>query len=83
MKIAITGSSGLIGSALTPALREEGHTVLRLVRRQSAAADEVRWDPGRRELDPAVLADVDAVVNLAGAGIGDKRWSGERKKMIL
>lgn len=83
MKIAITGSSGLIGSALTPALRGDGHTVLRLVRRPPAAADEVRWDPDRHELDPAVLADVDAVVNLAGAGIGDKRWSDERKQTIM
>ncbi|HEY6749541.1 MAG TPA: TIGR01777 family oxidoreductase [Mycobacteriales bacterium] len=83
VKIAITGSSGLIGSALTPALRADGHTVLRLVRRPPAAADEARWDPDRHELDPAVLADVDAVVNLAGAGIGDKRWSDERKKTIM
>ena len=83
MKIAITGSSGLIGSALTPALRADGHTVLRLVRRPPASADEVRWDPDRHELDPEVLADVDAVINLAGAGIGDKRWNDERKKTVL
>ena len=83
MKIAITGSSGLIGSALTPALRDDGHTVLRLVRRPPAAADEARWDPDRHELDPAVLADVDAVINLAGAGIGDKRWSAERKRVVM
>jgi uncharacterized protein len=83
VKIAVTGSSGLIGSALLPVLRDDGHTVLRLVRRPPAAADEVRWDPDRHELDPAVLAETDAVVNLAGAGIGDKRWSGERKKAIL
>jgi uncharacterized protein len=83
VKIAITGSSGLIGSALTPALRGDGHTVLRLVRRPPAATDEIRWDPDRRELDPAVLADVDAVVNLAGAGIGDKRWNDERKQTIM
>ncbi len=83
MKIAITGSSGLIGSALTPALRADGHTVLRLVRRRPAGADEIRWDPARRELDPALLADVDAVINLAGAGIGDKRWTAERKKTLM
>jgi uncharacterized protein len=83
VKIAITGSSGLIGSTLTPALRADGHTVLRLVRRPPAAADEIRWDPDRRELDPAVLADVDAVVNLAGAGIGDKRWNDARKQTIM
>jgi uncharacterized protein len=83
VKIAITGSSGLIGSALTPALRDDGHAVLRLVRRPPAAADELRWDPDRRELDPAVLADVDAVINLAGAGIGDKRWNDARKQLLV
>lgn len=83
MKIAITGSSGLIGSALLPALRDDGHSVIRLVRRPPSGADEVRWDPSRRELDPAALADVDAVINLAGVGIGDKRWTDERKKEIL
>jgi uncharacterized protein (TIGR01777 family) len=83
VKIAITGSSGLIGSALTPALRDDGHAVLRLVRRPPAAADELRWDPDRHELDPAVLADVDAVINLAGAGIGDKRWNDARKQLLV
>ena len=83
MKIAITGSSGLIGSALVPALRTDGHTVLRLVRRAPTGADEVGWDPARRELDPAALADVDAVVNLAGVGIGDQRWSEESKRAVL
>ena len=83
MQIAITGSSGLIGSALVPALRDDGHTVLRLVRRPPGGADEVRWDPARRELDPAVLADVDAVVNLAGLGIGDRRWTAQRKRAVL
>jgi hypothetical protein len=75
MRIAITGASGLLGSALVPALREDGHSVLRLVRREPRAEDEVRWDPARRELDPYVLDDVDAVVHLSGAGIGDKRWT--------
>jgi uncharacterized protein (TIGR01777 family) len=83
VKIAIAGSSGLIGSALAPALRDGAHDVVRLVRRPPAAADEVRWDPSRRELEPALLADVDAVVNLAGVGIGDKRWTEERKRLVL
>ena len=68
MKIAVTGSSGLIGSALVPALRADGHEVLRLVRRTPRTADELRWDPQHHRIDPAVLADVDAVVNLAGVG---------------
>ncbi len=83
MKIAVTGSSGLIGSALVPALREDGHTVLRLVRRPPAGADELRWDPPTRTLDPAALSGVDAVVNLAGVGIGDRRWTAARKRAVL
>lgn len=83
MKIAITGSSGLIGSALVPALRDDGHDVVRLVRREPGAADEVRWDPARRHLDPASLTDVDAVVNLAGVGIGDKCWTTAYKRAVL
>jgi uncharacterized protein (TIGR01777 family) len=83
VKIAITGSSGLIGSALAPALRDGGHTVLRLVRRPPAGADEIRWYPATRTLDPAALAGVDAVVNLAGVGIGDRRWTAARKRAVL
>lgn len=83
MKIAITGASGLIGSALVPALRADGHDVLRLVRRAPGAADEVRWDPAHRQLDPAALTGVDAVVNLAGVGIGDKRWTEQYKRAVL
>ena len=83
MKIAVTGSSGLIGSALVPALRDDGHTVLRLVRRATAGPDQLRWDPAARRLDPAVLAGVDAVVNLAGVGIGDRRWTADRKNAVL
>lgn len=82
MKVAITGSSGLIGSALVPALRGAGHSVVRVVRRPPGA-DEVRWDPGRRELDPAALADVDAVVHLAGVNIGSRRWTDQRKREVL
>jgi uncharacterized protein len=83
VKIAVTGSSGLIGSALVPALRGDGHTVLRLVRRATAGPDQLRWDPAARRLDPAVLAGVDAVVNLAGVGIGDRRWTADRKNAVL
>jgi uncharacterized protein (TIGR01777 family) len=83
MRIGITGASGLIGSALVPDLRAHGHEVVRFVRRAVHAPDERSWDPGRGELDPALLADLDAVVHLAGAGVGDKRWTARRKKVVL
>lgn len=83
MKVAIAGSSGLIGTGLVPALRSGGHEVLRLVRRATEERNEVRWDPVRGQLDPADLEGVDAIVNLGGAGIGDKRWTPERRKAIL
>lgn len=83
MKVAITGSSGLIGSALTRSLVSDGHEVIRLVRRDPRAADERRWDPGTGELDPAVMDAADAVVHLAGAGIGDRRWSDSYKQLVL
>ena len=83
MKIAVTGASGLIGSALVPSLRRGGHEVVRLVRRGSSAPDEVMWDPGAHRLDPAALADVDAVVHLAGAGVGDRRWTSSYRRTVL
>ena len=83
MKIAVTGSSGMVGSALVPALRGDGHEVLRVVRRPPRGADEVRWDPARRELDPAALADVDAVVHLAGVNVGSRRWTQPRRDAIV
>lgn len=83
MKIVLTGASGLIGSALVPALRADGHEVVRLVRRQPAAADEARWDPGARTIDDAALQGCDAVVNLAGAGVGDHRWTRTYKRKVL
>ncbi len=82
MKVAVTGSSGLIGGALVTELRGDGHTVVRLVRRAPAAADEVRWDPGDGRLDPAAFADVDAVVHLSGAGVGDHRWTEQYKRVV-
>lgn len=83
MKIAVTGASGLIGTALVPALRRDGHDVLRLLRRPARTADEVSWDPraGTVDLDP--LAGTDAVVHLAGVGVGDRRWSDAHKADIL
>lgn len=88
MKIVISGASGLIGSALVRVLNSEGdghaHEVLRLVRRAATAPDEVEWDPeAGRGPDPKALAGVDAAINLAGAGTGDKRWSDAYKRQIL
>ncbi len=82
-KIAITGASGVIGSALVGDLRDKGHEVLRLVRRPVASADEVQWDPKNESIDIASLAGVNAVINLAGAGVGDKRWNNAYKNEIL
>ncbi len=81
--VALTGSSGLIGSALVAALRGRGDEVVRLVRRPARTEDEVQWDPSSRYLDPAVLDGVDAVVNLAGAGVGDHRWTPSYKRVVL
>lgn len=82
MRIAVSGASGLIGSALVPALRAHGHEVLRLVRTATRSTDEIEWDPAGRRLAPPALAGVDAVVHLAGAGIADRPWTGRRKQVI-
>jgi uncharacterized protein len=81
VQIAITGSTGLIGQALVRALRDEGLTVIRLVRRPPTAGDEIRWDPFG-EVDAGPLEGVDAVVHLAGAGLGDRRWTETYKREV-
>ncbi|WP_369143847.1 TIGR01777 family oxidoreductase [Streptomyces sp. R44] len=81
-RVAVTGASGLIGSALVRSLRADGHDVLRLVRRPARTADEVEWDPKRLYVDAAGLVGVDAVVHLAGAGVGERRWNEAYKKEI-
>jgi uncharacterized protein (TIGR01777 family) len=83
MKVAVTGSSGLIGPELVRSLRAEGHEVLRLVRRTPRTADEHRWEPAHHRIPPALLDDVDAVVNLAGVGVGDHRWTAKHKQQVL
>ena len=84
MKVAVTGSSGLIGTALVASLRADGHEVVRLVRRPPRGGDEVRWDPRarRRGLIPGALDGVDACVHLAGAGVADHRWTAAYKAEI-
>lgn len=81
MRIAVSGASGLLGNALVPALREAGHEVARLVRREAQAADEVSWDPAAGAIDRDALAGTDAVVNLSGATIG-RRWTESRRREI-
>ncbi|MCW2613718.1 MAG: hypothetical protein JWN08_712 [Frankiales bacterium] len=83
MKIGITGASGLIGTPLVTALRGEGHDVVRFVRGRADAADERGWDPSSRRLEPEALADLDAVIHLAGAGVADRRWTDAYKKTVL
>jgi hypothetical protein len=82
MRVVISGSSGLIGTALVPHLRSAGHEVVRLVRRAPQAPDERGWDPPAGRIDDDALEGADAVINLSGAGIADKRWSGARKQEL-
>jgi hypothetical protein len=82
MRVVVAGASGLIGSALVPALREAGHDVVRLVRRAATAPDEARWDPAAGVLDTDALGNVDAFVNVAGATI-DARWTSRRRRDIV
>jgi uncharacterized protein (TIGR01777 family) len=81
MRVVISGSTGLIGTALVERLRSLGHQVVRLVR-ASPTGDDVRWDPTSGTLDPAALDGADAVVHLAGAGIGDHRWTDDYRRQI-
>ena len=81
MKIAVTGPSGLIGSAAVGALRADGHDVRSLVRREPRRPDEVRWTPG--VVAPETVEGVDAVLHLAGAGVGDRRWSASWQAQVL
>jgi len=93
LRVAITGSTGLIGSALVPFLTAGGHAVRRLVRPRSSASargtppasgvgETVHWDPDRGQLDPEALEGVDAVVHLAGESVSE-RWTAEHKRAIL
>lgn len=83
MKVLLTGASGLLGRALTASLREDGHEVTRLVRREPAAPDESRWDPRSGTVDPVAIAGVAAVVNLAGPGLGARPWTPAYRRTVL
>lgn len=88
MRVAITGSTGLIGSALADSLLADGHAVLRLTRGQAGhgaapdGSESAHWDPSGGTVQAGALEGVDAVVHLAGAGVGDKRWSEAYKREI-
>jgi uncharacterized protein (TIGR01777 family) len=81
MKVLIAGASGLVGSALIPALEAEGAEVTRLVR-SSARAGEIEWHPNNDQLDPAKLEGFDAIINLAGENIAGGRWTDDQKRKI-
>jgi uncharacterized protein (TIGR01777 family) len=83
MHIVISGASGLIGTQLSASLRQAGHEVVTLVRRKPASPAEIQWDPEAHRLDPAALAGADAVINLSGAGIGDRPWTSSRIRELL
>jgi uncharacterized protein (TIGR01777 family) len=82
-RIAVTGASGLIGTALVGYLKSQGHTVQRLVRRAAVSSEEITWDPIAGTVDMEALSGVDAVIHLAGAGVSDKRWTKKYKSEIL
>lgn len=83
MRVIISGASGLIGSALSRSLRTAGQDVVHLVRRTPRGSHEIEWHPEQERLDATALVGADAVVHLAGAGVGDRRWTNGYKREIL
>jgi uncharacterized protein (TIGR01777 family) len=84
MLVAVTGASGLIGTALTRRLQDGGHQVLRLTRSRTTSADQVQWDPTAGRLDADALAKADAVVHLAAKNLGERlRWNARVKRELL
>ena len=83
MRILISGASGFVGTALRARLEEEGHDVVRLVRRAASGDGEVRWDPANGEIDVAACEGFDAVIHLAGENIAGGRWTEARKRRIV
>lgn len=82
MKVVLAGGSGFVGSHLIPALKENGHTVIKLVRKPVKEKDEFFWDPENMILDPKVFEGVDAVINLSGENISESRWTDAFKKKL-
>jgi uncharacterized protein len=84
MIIAVTGSTGMVGTELVPALERDGHLVRRIVRGEIRDADqEISWDPATGKIDAQELNGIDAVIHLAGENIAGKRWSADFKRKIL
>ena len=83
MRILISGASGLIGNAVVSHLKKDGHEIVQLVRRPAKSSGEVSWNPSKHELDVSQLGTIDAVINLSGAGVGDRRWTNAYKNEIL
>jgi uncharacterized protein len=82
LDVAISGASGLIGTALTASLHADGHRVLRLTRGGITGDDAIGWDPEAGRIDAPALEGIDAIVHLAGEGIGEHRWTDEQKQRI-
>jgi uncharacterized protein (TIGR01777 family) len=82
MRILTAGSSGFLGTRLVGRLREEGNDIVRLVRHAPRGPNEIQWNPAAGQVDPSVLTGIDAVINLAGAGVGDKRWSDQYREVL-
>jgi uncharacterized protein len=85
MRVAVTGTHGLVARHLLPALESRGHVVVKLVRSGTGATQpgEVTWDPTASEIEATQLADVDAFVHLAGVGIGDRRWNDAHRHAVM
>lgn len=82
-QVLISGASGFLGSVLRPALTAAGHEVRRLVRRPPEAPEEVQWQPQAGVLPPEAMEDVSVVINLSGAGVGDRRWTRKRRHELI
>ncbi|WP_213013095.1 TIGR01777 family oxidoreductase [Paractinoplanes toevensis] len=82
MRILMAGASGFLGTRLADRLVAAGHEITRLVRQRDPGPGEAAWQPSQGQLDPAVVAGTDVVINLAGANIGDKRWTGHYRSVL-